>query len=245
MIHSCTIEARVGRHWARLPWRGDTPPALISLKSAGDLSLARAEERAAFIASHGWDRDQTYALKQTHSHTVWLTDELQGEARPRLGHPGDGLITQDPRVTLTVTVADCLPIFLYDPRQGVRGLCHSGWKGTGIANRAVARMSRAFDTRPEDLTVLIGPGIGSCCYDVPADRFERFKIEFGGGATVGREGRLFLDLRQANLNLLEEEGVKDIWVVRDCTRCHPALSSFRGQGREGYIGMMAVLGPQA
>ncbi len=118
MIHSYEIEPEDGGDCVRLAWCDDAPPALISLKSAGDLSLSRAENRAVFIDRHGWDTDRVYALKQIHSHTVWLTDELPGDPRPRQGHPGDGLITQDPRTTLTVTVADCLPIFLYDRRQG-------------------------------------------------------------------------------------------------------------------------------
>ncbi len=67
MIHDQTIAAEDGSNWARLAWIDEAPPAVISLKSAGDLSLSQANARADFVNEHGWDAEQVFALKQIHS----------------------------------------------------------------------------------------------------------------------------------------------------------------------------------
>jgi YfiH family protein len=227
------------RDSVRLPWLSLAPPAWISLKAAGDLSLSQRTARTRFLERHRVPPRRVFALKQIHSQDVFLTADLER----RVGIPGDGLVTTDPQAVLTVTVADCLPIFLYDRRLGACGLCHSGWKGTGIVTRAVELMENRIGSRPSDILALIGPGIGACCYAVPESRYHLFR-GYGQGAAAVRAGEFFIDLRRANLSLLAAAGVGETWVVEDCTRCHPELSSFRGQGQEGYVGMMAVFGPK-
>ena len=53
----------------------------------------------------------------------------------------DGWVTTSPGVLLTVTVADCIPVYLAVPGRGV-ALLHAGWRGTaaGILERGVARL---------------------------------------------------------------------------------------------------------
>jgi len=145
-------------------------------------------------------------------------------------------------VTLTVTVADCLPIFLVDTVTGAFGLVHSGWKGTGIVVDAVAAMTARHGTRPQDVVATIGPGIGACCYRVPEERAALFAERFGAAAVtrdLGPEPRL--DLRAANAALLREAGVSEIGVVTECACCSPRLGSFRRQGPESYTLMCAFL----
>ena len=50
---------------------------------------------------------------------------------------GDGIITQNRGLLTVVTVADCVPVFLFDSESGFFGVVHSGWKGTGIVKNAV------------------------------------------------------------------------------------------------------------
>ncbi len=178
----------------------------------------------------------------------------------------DGLITRLPGAWLAVTVADCLPIWLADRRGGAgraRGLVHSGWQGTGILREAIRRMRDELGVPPEALAVTIGPGIGPCCYAVPEERYAAFRAEFGAaavrevpGAADGARGsedgtapgapqrRFRLDLRAANLRILEEEGVHDVRVVADCTACTPRLSSFRRDGAAGFGRMLALIGAE-
>jgi YfiH family protein len=235
-----TVRLRLdgGGPTSELPSPAPRVRCLISLKAAGDLSLRQEARRRLFFQSLGLSPQRVLALRQVHSRRVLAREELGPAGPPE----ADGLLALDSSAVLTVTVADCLPIFVADRRTGARGLLHSGWKGTGIVSEAVARMAALYGTRPADLAVVIGPGIGPCCYDVPRERFELFLRELGPRAALERGGRTYLDLRSANLVLLERLGVADVTVVEDCTACTPELASFRVLGSDGYVGMMAVMG---
>lgn len=226
------------RPYCELPSPAAGVRCLISLRRAGDMSLAQPARRRLFFQSLGAAPERVLALRQVHSLRVLAEGELGPGGPPE----ADGLVAADPRAILTVTVADCLPVFVADRRRGARGLLHSGWKGTGIVAEAVGRMAALYGSVPTDLSVVIGPGIGSCCYHVPRERFELFRQRFGPAAGVERDGRWYLDLRQANLGLLERLGVEDVTVVENCTACTPELASYRVLGSGGYIGMAAVMG---
>ena len=225
---------------AELPSLADGPRWVITLLRAGDHSRHLPARRRQTFLSLGIDPERVYALRQVHSRDVWATAEVGSDRG--LGREGDGLITADPQAVLSVTVADCLPILLVDRRTGAWGLCHSGWKGTGIVTVALKRMGELFGSRAEEMAACIGPGIGACCYAVPAERYEWFGAEFGAGSVAAHDGVFTLDLRAANVDLLTQAGIADITVVCDCTRCNPLLSSYRRQGHEGYAGMLALAG---
>ena len=42
---------------------------------------------------------------------------------------GDGHITRQPGLLLTVTLADCVPVFIADPVHRAVALLHAGWRG--------------------------------------------------------------------------------------------------------------------
>ena len=208
--------------------------------AAGDMSLG-SPARESFIASVGFSPENARALRQVHSRTVLVADE---RSSADLGATeADGLVCSgSPALLLTITVADCLPIFLVDRQTGAFGILHSGWKGTGIVLDAVELMRARFGSTPQDLWVTIGPGIGPCCYDVPHARALEFAGRFGKSAVVRRGERFFLDLRQANVTLLEAAGIADITVVSDCTCCSPFMGSFRRQGEKAFARMLAFIG---
>jgi polyphenol oxidase len=212
----------------------------ISLLAAGDMGLAVRQTDPSFgrfLAALAVDPALARAVRQVHSRTVV-------EAGPREAEivEADGIVSRDPRLFLTVTVADCLPVFLLDRATGAFGVVHSGWKGTGIAAEAIRLMAATFGTRPGDVTAAIGPGIGPCCYTVPAERCRDFRARFGPDC-VPEASRL--DLRRANIALLEAEGVGSISVVEECTACSARLGSFRRQGAgrpEYFTRMLAFIG---
>jgi copper oxidase (laccase) domain-containing protein len=102
-------------------------------------------------------------------------------------------------------------------------------------------MLRGGGALPADLAVTLGPGIGSCCYAVDEERFARFLRVFGEGSVRRWQGRPFLDLQGANLEILRRAGVEDVAVVRSCTACTPALASFRRDG-PSFAHMLAFVG---
>ena len=228
---------------------GTTPPspaaaplhAGISLARAGDMSRRRmGPARSHLFARLSIDEASVFGLTQVHSRRVLVLD---GQTPREVAETeADGMVTRRPDAALTVTVADCLPVFLVDPVTGAFGLVHSGWKGTGIVAAALQSMTAAFGTDPHDVSVTIGPGIGPCCYRVPEERARSFSGTFGASAvTRGDDGAPRLDLRSANVTLLRAAGVREIAVVEDCTCCSPFLSSFRRQGADAFTLMLAFI----
>ena len=157
----------------------------------GDMALSQnrgVPGRAGFAARHRIDRERLYGLRQVHSRNVQVIDrQTAGEIA---AIEADGLLSAEADAVLSVTVADCLPIFLVDRRTGAFGVVHSGWRGTGIVREALAVLSSRFGSRPGDVTVVVGPGIGSCCYAVPEERAAFFASEYGPGTVLrGEDGR--------------------------------------------------------
>ena len=62
--------------------------------------------------------------------------------------PCDGIITNDPLVTLVTLHADCGALFFVDPKNRAVGLAHAGWRGTllRIAAKVVSAMQNEFKT---------------------------------------------------------------------------------------------------
>ena len=122
------------------------------------------------------------AMKQIHSSIVHeiLCAPGRGQKVPRPHLSGDGLITRERRLVLTVRTADCIPVLLADPEERAIGAFHAGWRGTlaRIVEKGVGEMRRAFGSRPEKLRAAIGPGIHRCCYEVSEDLKEKFASQF-------------------------------------------------------------------
>jgi YfiH family protein len=211
----------------------------ISLRAAGDLRRPGPGEengdetaggctieRQRFLRHIGVAESRVAYCSQVHSRTVLWIDEPSYYP----GCDGDGLLSPRGETVLAVTVGDCLPIFLADRLTGSFGILHSGWKGTGILAHAVEMLRGRGGARPGDISVTLGPGIGSCCYEVELTRYELFLRMYGPTSVRRVHDRLFLDLQAANLQILESAGVEDVTVVRACSCCTPALSSFRRDG---------------
>jgi polyphenol oxidase len=93
---------------------------------------------------------------------------------------GDGVMTAEPGILLSIRIADCLPLLLVDPRRRVVAAVHSGWRGAvgRVMEKAVGDMGRAFGSDPQDLIAAVGPSIRACCYDVGEEVVEAFQGNF-------------------------------------------------------------------
>jgi YfiH family protein len=215
----------------------------VSSRAAGDMRCSGGN-RGRLFRSLGLEPDRARSCDQIHSRLVLEADDSfvsQSKA--------DGLVARDREIVLAVTVADCLPVFLWDTETGAFALLHSGWKGTGIALFALSVMAERWGTRPSAVAALLGPCIRSCCYHVDEERAAAFEAEFGGsagdyplGPVVRRSGdRPALDLQAANARLLAGAGVRNLSYCVDCTFTDQRLGSFRREG-QSYTRMLAVLG---
>ncbi len=160
-------------------------------------------------------------------------------------HRGDVLLTALPSITLLMRYADCVPILLFDPRNAVVGLVHAGWRGTvlGAAAQAVRRLMAEFGTRPEELLAGIGPSIGPDHYQVGPDVVAAVKRAFGPAAPrllPIEAGRVKFDLWQANRQILEGLGVRQIEVAGLCTACH-LEDWFSHRAESGCTGRFAAV----
>lgn len=164
----------------------------------------------------------------------------------------DGLITDERGIILATFYADCVPLFLVDRKRRAIGLSHSGWRGTAgrIGEHTLHAMKDAFGTKPEDVSVGIGPSICKDCYEVGEDVAEAFaaqfpkemlpKILFDKGG-----GKYFLDLWKANSYVFLSAGIleEQIHVTDICTCCNPDyLFSHRASGgKRGNLGAFLCL----
>lgn len=174
--------------------------------------------------------DQIATAKQIHSDRVLRVESpgLQGE--------GDALISTQPGIDLAIRTADCLPILIADPLNRAVAAIHAGWRGvvSGIASKTVDAMCLEFNSKPEDLVVAIGPGIGACCFEVGPDVAVQF----------GREGRVKIDLVQTICRQLGRSGVNasQISTSHLCSCCKPEMfESFR-RDREAAGRMVSLIG---
>jgi YfiH family protein len=221
---------------------------LISARQAGDMSFQRGEEnpaRTALFRSLGLDWGTVFACNQVHSRNLYVVRKDS----PNRGPDADGMVCGEPGIFLAVTVADCLPVYLADGATGSFALLHSGWKGTGIAERALARMSSIWGTRPEDVAAVLGPCIGASSYRVSEERAAAFDAEFGGAGGLyplgpicaKRESDWYIDLKAANARILANAGVRDIAWCKNDTFVDDNLGSFRREGAN-FTRMLAMIG---
>ncbi len=137
--------------------------------------------------------------------------------------PCDGLITNDPEITLVTGHADCLPIYFLDPVHFCIGLVHAGWKGTlnKICLRAIELMQKHYQTEPAHLFAGVGPCICKECFEVDYDLGERFNREFPDIPCVspGKAGKAHVDLSMATVAQCLAAGLlpENISCVDVCT----------------------------
>ena len=93
-----------------------------------------------------------------------------------------------------------------------------------------------FDTDPRALLAVLGPSIGSCCYEVDHTvwvAFSRHHDRWSRWATRVSDERWMMSLSRANVDLLVESGIrpKNIAIFKICTCCQGDL--FYSHRREG------------
>jgi len=199
----------------------------ISKKKDGNLKN-NVKARRRFLAKFNLNLDNLIFLKQIHSKRIIFVKKGK-----KFSRAGDGLITKEEGIALGVFSADCLPIFIYDPKKKIIGLLHAGWKGTfeGIAREAI-KIFKKEGSNPKDILVYIGPSISGKCYEISKERAEIFSKKFPkfkSKIIKKRNKKYFLDLKKLNKLIFIEEGVlpKHIQISKICTFCNKNYFSFR------------------
>ena len=212
----------------------------FSSRNQGDMTQ-RFGNRDRFTKALGFKKPAFFA-EQIHGTFIGQTDTQSKDTISGV----DGLVSREGPVA--VVPADCVPVLLVDPVNGVCSAVHAGWKGSleNIVGRAVSSMVKA-GARTAEIYGVIGPHIGACCYDVPEDRIALFGDCFGADEKMMYQFQetWHLDIGWVNYRQLIDAGVSagHIDAPPTCTCCqHDTFFSFRKDTKETFGKMMAVIG---
>jgi polyphenol oxidase len=176
-------------------------------------NVGRGADREAFLEL--FDLDDVIMMHQEHSDRVHV---IENSERPEAG---DAIVLLAKRVGGIIKSADCLPVILIDPGVPIAGIIHAGWRGTAKKITATtARLMVSLGAKPERTIALFGPAIGPCCYTVGSEVYEMFRGSGFSEHSFGRSGEGFtLNLKKANRELLEAEGIGAFYDLSLCTYC--------------------------
>jgi len=152
-------------------------------------------------------------------------------------------VENTPGSLVAVKTADCVPVLIVDPVHRAVAAVHAGWRGTArnIASRAIEEMANRFASRPEDLHIAIGPGIGKCCYEVGPEVAAEF-VKYDP-ALRNLTQPVHLDLGGINRLQAATLGVPagQIYTAGICTMCNQDFHSFR-RDKQRAGRMLSVVG---
>lgn len=185
--------------------RGGVSPVPFASLNLGlftdDSSDNVAENRRRFCAELGILPEQLAGSYQVHGDQV-LVVEKAGQYE---GY--DALISRKKNVFLTVTVADCVPVLIFDPVGEAVAAIHAGWKGTlaGIVAKTLAEMNTALGTHARNCHAYIGTCIDECSFEVDGDVADHFATPFK--RWEANKNKFFIDLKKANQQQLIQSGL--------------------------------------
>jgi polyphenol oxidase len=205
------------------------------------------ERRQRFADEVGFDLGRALLTVQEHGANVVTFDRNHPQGAQCV-FSADALATDVPGQAVVTYHADCLPLFLVDRSLGVVAGAHAGWRGAlaGVAMQTVRSLQVGYGANPNELEVLIGPGICGRCYEVGPEVAQQFIDRF---ARVDRYLRR--DTREIRLDLdavlrlqLEDAGVTADRIQSSgwCTKEEERWFSHRG-GRPGRF-LSVVVAPE-
>lgn len=186
-----------------------TPAALTDLEE-------KSKHNREFLKEKLNCKEITTAI-QTHSSNIQIVQNNE-----YLYENTDALIANSANTLLLMNFADCVPIILYSKKDNVGSIVHAGWRGTAaeIVKKTVLKLQSELNILPENITALIGPSIGKCCFETHEDVFHQLvKDENQTDLYEKKDNKYFINLKQLNNRQLIDLGVKDIDTCSYCTCC--------------------------
>ena len=175
-----------------------------------------------------------------HSNNVAI---ISNSDKGKIVKGNDGLITNIKNICLTVTVSDCLPIFIYDEKKEIIGIAHASWKCIvkNIVHNMIEKFKNQYHSNPKDLKVFIGPHIKKCHFEIKEDILDKFSKyqEF----IIKKNSRYFIDLEEIIKKQLVSLGLnnENIKISSECTYCNKEYFSFRRDRPERVTSQIAYI----
>jgi len=143
----------------------------------------------------------------------------------------DGLIcSKKYKIPLSIQVADCMPIYIFDLKTEYYGILHSGWRGTKnkIVSKALNIFINDLQCKTNNIFIIIGPHIQKCCYEVDWD-VAKF---FSSISKNKKKNKWLLNLNQEIKNDILKFGIptENIYSSDICTYESLNCESFRRDG---------------
>jgi YfiH family protein len=135
--------------------------------------------------------------KQMHSATVIDANSFTP------GQEGDASYTNSSEHLLSVLTADCIPILFYHV-DGVVAVTHAGWRG--LLNDIIPA---TLNVIPKNPVAVLGPAIGTCCYEVSEELAKDFSNRFGEKVVDRNYENPHLDLVRSAIKQLQDGGVSE------------------------------------
>lgn len=134
----------------------------------------------------------------------------------------DALISNIPNSLLLMNFADCVPIILYSKQDNTGAIVHAGWRGTEkeIVAKTIQKMEKELNIKPQNITALIGPAIGKCCFETDEEVFNKIIKNKKETKFYEQRGQKYhIDLKLINSTQLINSGVVNIDICDYCTCC--------------------------
>lgn len=238
--------------WRHSDWRERFPWLVQGVTGAGDaaepfdLGLFGAEPVGRVLDRWERLRAATGMRRVVHArqvHGAELRAHGVGEEQGILIGTGyDGHLTRAAGLLLTVSIADCVPVFLVDDVARAVAVVHAGWRGVaaGIVERAIERLRVWRGDGAGELWLHCGPAICGRCYEVGP--------EVHAGVRPEEEpptGPAPIDLRA---EILRRAMARDVAAERStvsahCTKCGPGkFFSHRGGSPARQMAILGMRG---
>ena len=165
--------------------------------------------------------DQLVTVYQVHSPDVVVVEEPLTADKPK----ADAMVTKTPGLILAILTADCQPVLFADPRAGVVGAAHAGWRGAldGVLEATIDSME-ALGAKRANITAVIGPSISQRAYEVGPEFLDDFladDLDNSRFFTAGAGDRMMFDLPAYGLHRMRRAGIGAAEWTRHCTYSDP------------------------
>lgn len=184
----------------------------------------------------GYNYEDLVYMNQIHSANIIVVDENS----PKLVDNCDSIITRSKNLPLMVMVADCIPILMFDSKQGVVAAIHAGRNSTflEISKKTAEVFIEKFSSNPEDIRVILGASIQKCCYEVSDELSKIVENSFGKEFVENN----YIDLQGINKKQLNDLGIKNIEISNICTKCgDKSYFSYRKDKKTGRFAGIIIL----
>lgn len=217
----------------------------ISNKKDGSLRLINNDQkteknRLSFFSKLDIKKEKIFSAELVHKDKITIIKNHKKNVIKNC----DGLVSKNPNTLLTVTVADCLPVYFYDSTKNIIGIVHAGWRGLElmIIPKMIKIFRNKYKSKTTDIKIVIGPHIQKCHFEIKNDLVKKFKKY--NNSIIRKKNKIFLNLsliakQQMLMSKIPEKNIK---TNQECTYClKDKYFSYRRDGEKNFQTMASYI----